>query len=53
MSYMAKKTTITVRIDPELKDWMNQHTLEKRRGLSGFVEEACNEKRKRTVKKHG
>jgi hypothetical protein len=48
---MAKKTTITVRVDPGLKEWMIGHTIDKRRGLSGFVENACVREQQRVLKK--
>lgn len=41
MSRMAKKTTMTVRISGELKEWIKELTKERRRGISGFVEDAC------------
>lgn len=43
---MAKKVIVAVRMNAELKDWINRFTSDRKRGMSGFVEDACEFARK-------
>ena len=48
---MSKKATLNARVDEDLKNWIQKHTKDLRRGVSGFVEDACAEARRKIEKK--